>query len=113
MTKIKIYKKKDILTGFECKGHTGYADFGKDIVCASVSSLVQSCILGLQKVVGLDIKYKIDEEKGYIKFELPEGLDKDNLHDSQVLLLTLKDSLENLQSGYSQYISMEVIENVY
>ena len=47
MTKIKFFKNKDIYTGFECSGHTGYEEFGKDVLCAAISSLTQGCALGI------------------------------------------------------------------
>lgn len=36
-----FYKKDGKLSGFRVIGHAGYADYGYDIVCASVSSAVQ------------------------------------------------------------------------
>lgn len=36
-----FYKKDRKLSGFRVSGHAGYADYGYDIVCASVSSAVQ------------------------------------------------------------------------
>lgn len=36
-----FYKKDRELSGFRVSGHAGYADYGYDIVCASVSSAVQ------------------------------------------------------------------------
>ncbi|MBQ7569421.1 MAG: ribosomal-processing cysteine protease Prp, partial [Synergistaceae bacterium] len=42
MINIKLYWDKNFLTGIESSGHSGYADNGKDIICAAVSSLVQA-----------------------------------------------------------------------
>ena len=36
-----FYRKNGSFYAFEVKGHAGYAESGKDIVCASVSSAVQ------------------------------------------------------------------------
>ena len=113
MTKIKFFKNNDIFTGFEISGHSGYAEEGKDIVCASISSISQSCALGLKKVLNINIEMKINENRGYLKIELPNNLNKDLIDKSQILLNTMYLSIEDLLSGYSKYISMEVIENVY
>jgi uncharacterized protein YsxB (DUF464 family) len=32
------------------KGHAGYAEYGQDIVCASVSAIIQTALLGLQAI---------------------------------------------------------------
>ena len=42
-------------------GHTEYAEHGKDILCASVSSILGSLALGLNKVLNLDIILKSNE----------------------------------------------------
>ena len=34
--------------GFTCEGHAGYADYGQDIVCASISVLVINTINSLE-----------------------------------------------------------------
>ena len=113
MTKIKIFKKDNIFTGFEISGHSGYAEDGKDIVCSSISSISQSCALGLKEVLGIKIAMIVNEDRGYLKIELPNNLSKDLIEKSQILLSTMYLSIEDLLSGYSKYISMEVIENVY
>lgn len=37
----EFFRKGGEITGFKINGHAGYDDYGKDIVCASVSSAVQ------------------------------------------------------------------------
>jgi hypothetical protein len=41
MIQAKFYESKGILTGFSFSGHSGYAEAGKDVACAAVSSAVQ------------------------------------------------------------------------
>ena len=113
MTKIKFFKNKDIYTGFECSGHTGYEEFSKDVLCAAISSLTQGCALGIVKVIGVEANITKKDEEGYIKLELPNSLSEDNLRDCQLLIKTLICNIEDLMEGYSKYINMEVIENVY
>ena len=48
-------------------GHAGYAPKGQDIVCAAVSSLTLTLILGLTQVAGVELKSM--EESGYISIE--------------------------------------------
>ena len=113
MTKIKFFKVQDGYKGFECSGHTGYARSGKDILCAAISSITQSCVMGITKVLNIGAKVIKDDDSGYLKIELPKDLDKENFSKSQVLLETLYISILDLMEGYSKYISMEVIENDY
>jgi len=110
MTKIKFFKVNDRFVGFECSGHSGYEEYGKDILCAAISGITQSVVIGLTKVLNIDIEFSQNENKGYLKVELPKVLNDDDLQKSQVLLNTLYESIKDLMLGYSDYISMEVIE---
>ena len=113
MTKIKFFKRQDNFIGFECSGHTGYAESGKDILCAALSGMTQSCMMGLKNILKINILVNRKDDEGYLKIELPKKIDEDKLISSQVLLDTLYVSIEDLIDGYSKYISMEVIENDY
>ena len=113
MTKIKFFKVQDGYNGFECSGHTVYAKSGKDILCAAISSITQSCVMGITKVLKINAKVNKDDDSGYLKIELPNNLNKEDFIKSQVLFDTLYISILDLMEGYSKYISMEVIENDY
>lgn len=48
MIKIKVNYEDNFITGFKITGHANYDDYGKDIVCASVSSIaITSCNMAL------------------------------------------------------------------
>ena len=113
MTKIKFFKAQDRFVGFECSGHTGYDEFGRDILCATLSGITQTCVMGIQNVLNIKASVNRNDDNGYLKIELPHNLDESKLRDSQILLETLYISVSDLISGYSKYISMEVIENDY
>lgn len=49
MVKILVSKSDGELT-ISMKGHAGYAEHGQDIVCASVSAIIQTALLGLQAI---------------------------------------------------------------
>ena len=114
MTKIKIYRNSHaLIVGFELSGHTGYGEAGQDVLCASLSAIAQSVALGLKDVLNIDIEIVRKDNDGYMLVELPKDIDSKLLEKAQVLLDTMLISFEDLVDGYSHYISMEVIENVY
>ncbi|MBQ4558249.1 MAG: ribosomal-processing cysteine protease Prp [Clostridia bacterium] len=113
MTDVVFYKQKDIVYMVECSGHTGYADSGSDIVCSALSSMVQSCALGLKQVLGLNVKIERVDKKGYFKLELPKNLSDNDLNKSQILLKTLELSIKDLLQGYSKFIKLEERDYVY
>lgn len=47
-------------------GHAGYAEFGKDIVCAAVSALTQSFIKSVETLTTDKLKYKISSGNAVI-----------------------------------------------
>ena len=50
MTKITFFKKKDNYLGFEVKGHTGKDEYGKDLLCAQLSTVAQLAVVGIKEV---------------------------------------------------------------
>lgn len=61
MTEITTYKFGDEFS-VEIKGHSGYADIGNDIVCASVSVLIQTLMVHMELVADY---YKTHISNGY------------------------------------------------
>lgn len=57
---IKIQIKKNLIT---ITGHANYDDYGKDIVCASVSSIVITSINAALKVDNTSVIYKEKTDK--------------------------------------------------
>lgn len=54
-------------TGFDCKGHAGFAQHGEDIVCAALSMLVINTINSLDQLTFCKMDVDTDEDKGIIK----------------------------------------------
>lgn len=113
MTNIKIFKHDDNIVCVQCMGHSGYAERGEDIVCAGVSSLVQTAVLGLLMVAKVNVNLTKDDEAGYLKAKLPNNLTAEENHDAQIILSTMLCGLSDLRETYSDFINLEVIENVY
>ncbi|MBP3476509.1 MAG: ribosomal-processing cysteine protease Prp [Lachnospiraceae bacterium] len=92
MTKITFHKTKaGEYLGFTCDGHAGYADYGKDIVCASISVLVINTINSLDEITGERMEVEADEETGTIQCSFVDQPLKETsraLMDSLVLGLT-------------------------
>ena len=68
MTEIRFYSFKGRLTGFEISGHSGYAEEGSDIVCASISSCAYMVANTATEIVG--VKANIEVEDGYMLFSV-------------------------------------------
>lgn len=95
MIKIKFDKDK-----ISIKGHSGYDVIGKDIVCASVSSIVITSINAIIRIDEKAISYKQDE--GFIEINILKHSEIVDL-----LILNTKELLKELQIQYDKYIKIQ------
>ncbi len=111
MTKVVFTKRADgLLVGFEASGHAGYAEYGSDIVCAAISALTQSTLIGITEVVGAKVRHKVNEETGYLSVGLEESDDFKSIQKSQILLETLKMTLTEISKDYPGTIRIIIRE---
>ena len=105
MITVSFFKNKDNdITGFRCIGHAGYSEYGCDIICAGVSSLVINTINSLEKFTNTKFsKTKTNEKKGVIDVSFDGVLD----HDAELLMRSLVLGLTEIQNDYgADYISI-------
>ena len=102
MIEIKIFKKENLRLGFKIEGHAlSKAELEKsgdayDLICNSVSVLSQGTLIGIEEVLKLKVKYKIND--GFLHINLSNLKDQD-LEKCQVLLLTFEKSIESLMQS--------------
>lgn len=59
MITVEVFRSADgRVRGFRSKGHAGYGEYGQDIVCAAVSAITQTTVLGLMRHLHLPIKVR-------------------------------------------------------
>lgn len=109
MTDIIITKNANHIVKVECSGHTGYGEQGEDIVCAALSSIVQTALLGLLTVAKIKVKFDRNDEEGKLTFSLPQDLNQQKRHDASVILDTMLCGISDLYEGFSDFINLEVI----
>lgn len=109
MTKITIFKKDDIIWSYQVKGHSGFAEEGKDIVCSAVSTATQMTLVGLKEV--LKVKVESIIEDGFLQVRLLDG--DENNKDAQILLNTMFLTLQDIAKNYAKNVKMEVRKDVY
>ena len=100
MTRVTLFRDaRGMLTGFECKGHAGYAEAGSDIVCAAVSALSITCCNSLQSIAGIDPQ--VMEKDGLLTVRMPEGCQS---HDAQVILRVFEQGMRDIAASYPKHI---------
>ena len=103
MTHLKFYRdNNDKLTGFECKGHAGYAEAGEDIVCAAISILTINFVNSVELLTDSFPEVVEDADKGYLKVTIKE-YDK---ADVQLLFNSLSLGLDNIREEYPKFFDL-------
>lgn len=107
MTTIIVKRQQNSIIQVECYGHSDYADEGEDIVCASISSITQTALLGLKVVANVEVESLRDDDIGYLKFKLSDNLGKVKRHECDMILDTMYAGLKDIESGFSKYVKVE------
>ena len=111
MINILIIKSKQNVITVEATGHSGYAESGSDIVCASVSSLTQALINGLIEVVKITPKYTIDEDIPHLSVTLPKDLNEEKSKYAQMLMSSTYLAIKGVANSYPKFIKIKEKQN--
>lgn len=90
---------------FRIIGHSDYEEAGRDIVCAAVSAITQTAVLGLIDVVGIKVDYQ--QKKGNVECVITEEISAVDREKVTIVLETMVCGLKSIQAGYSEYIRVE------
>ena len=99
MIKVTIFTSDNGITGFESRGHSGYADEGSDIVCAAVSSAAYMTVNTLTDIV--KCQAKADVSDGNMSFHV-----RTKLSEAQQILEGFKLHIEALAADYPNNIKV-------
>ena len=106
MTKCEFFTEDERITGFSVSGHSGYAENGKDIVCAAVSAVVAMAEATINDVCGAKAKVRVKDEDARVTLTLPTSCDEEDA--VQAVLAGMMITLCSLRDDYPDYI--EVLE---
>lgn len=82
------------------KGHSGYDELGKDIVCSAVSTAMYISI-GLLEKFNVDHQFKSDERKPIMNLNINKPQENGN-----IVLENLVDALFGIEFDYSKYLKI-------
>ena len=99
MIKVRIKKNNDVINSIKCIGHAGYADYGKDIVCASFSTMVITTINAILQIDSNAINYTDNNDLEIVNIK------KDNITNS--LLKNLVNMMYELKENYDKNIDIK------
>lgn len=111
MIHISLYLKDDVLWRFRVSGHSGYAEAGADIVCASVTILVFNTINSImaftKEVLSVD---EVDRSQGVVDCSFPNRKSGQSVEGCTLLLQSMIQGLHTIEEMYGEYISIKTIK---
>ncbi|MBR1673124.1 MAG: ribosomal-processing cysteine protease Prp [Fretibacterium sp.] len=107
MTEVTLYWEGGRLRGVESRGHSGFADKGRDIVCAAVSSLLHALLLGLSDVAEVEgLECEVNPEVPLIQVMWPRG----SAERLDLLTRTIALSLREIEAGSPEYVNITEVQ---
>ena len=88
--------------GCSAHGHAMYDEYGHDIVCSAVSTIMQTTLNGLLEVVKADVDYEINEEIPFMRISVKED-DKQ----AQILMQSAYLAVKQIADDYKDYIKIK------
>lgn len=82
------------VVGFQITGHANRGEYGEDVVCAAVSAVVQTAILGITDVLKLEAGVSISE--GDTTCILAKDTTDAELEQAQIVFFTMLKGLESI-----------------
>ena len=98
MTKATFYFDENVPYGFLISGHSGFAESGEDIVCASVSSVAYMVANTITEILRVNAEIEVNDGK------MKLIINKEQRHITKDILLGLKLHLEGLEEQYPEFI---------
>ena len=86
--------------GIELKGHAGYDDYGKDIICASASVLALNMANSVEQFTEDAFDGSVEEKTGHFKFKFKGNISPESKLLMDSLILGLKDIAETYGEQY-------------
>ena len=102
MITVTVTRQERRVKSVVIKGHAGYAKFNKDIVCAAVSAIAQTALLGIMQYSDNKVDYTRGDD-GFLRFTVPDGNNEviDGIVETMIL------GIKDVQKGYGTFVKLE------
>ncbi len=105
MIKLAIYHLDSNFQSFRLEGHSSIGKKGNNLLCAGVSTLVQTMILGIMNV--LEINIHLEKQDGYILCNFPDNLNQKENEGINLLMMTMIVGFQDLEKQFPNEIQIE------
>ena len=98
MITVTVTRENGEPVGFRVSGHANMGEYGEDLVCAAVSAIVQTAILGITEVCHISAGISIEE--GETTCILSKDATEDEIRRAGIVFNTMIAGLRSIQSAY-------------
>lgn len=109
MVKVEFVRSSSKIVSFKMQGHAMPRETQNevDLVCAAISAISQTTVIGIEEVLKIKVKYDIKD--GFLNLNL-DGVTLEDIERCQVLLETMMLGLKSIEIIYGDYIKVETEE---
>lgn len=92
------------------EGHAGYEEEGKDIICASISTLMTTAINSLEEQLRWKNFYVVEEgENSFCELWVPEGISKSDEMVAQIILRTIIRGILDVEESVNENYGLDYL----
>lgn len=104
MTEVTLFRSGGRMAGFEAQGHTDSAEEGQDIVCAGISAITQTALIGIREYLCQECAFDVAD--GSIYCMLPCDIGEKAWREAEIILETMALGIRSLAESYVDYIKL-------
>ena len=108
MVRVTVFEERGTPVGFELTGHADAGAYGEDIVCAGISAITETALLGITDVLKLDAAWT--REEGHLRCELSRDTAPEDRDKAAIVFNTMIAGLTSLQMAYPKSLKFSYRE---
>ncbi len=108
MVRVTVIREQGTPVGFELTGHADQGAYGEDIVCAGISAITETALLGITDVLKLDAAWT--REDGHLVCELSRDIAGEDLEKAAIVFNTMIAGLTSLRQAYPKSLKFSYRE---
>ena len=108
MVRVTVLRERGTPVGFELTGHADQGAYGEDIVCAGISAITETALLGITDVLKLDAAAAAED--GHVRCELSRDIAGEDLAKAAIVFNTMIAGLTSLQQAYPKSLKFSYRE---
>ena len=108
MVRVTVFREQGIPVGFELTGHANQGASGEDLVCAGISAITETALLGITDVLKFDVVPT--HEEGHMYCILPKDTSLEDMEKAAIVFNTMIAGLTSLRQAYPKSLKFSYRE---